>query len=137
MRLGLLVAILVSLPSNAMASENISVAEQGVSTMSTSRVSIKSSGWMNYLKKIVRIESVKTEAGDVLFERGMISPYKKEMIFSEPGKYRIKLLCERPIKLSKQHPEVDLDINAECDYVIDCEEVGGKMKPVVSTICKG
>ena len=136
MKLGLLVAILISLPSSAMASEYISVAEEGVSTMSTSRVSVKPSGWMNYLKKIVRIESVKTEAGEVVFERGMISPYKKEMNLSAPGKYRIKLLCERPIKLSKKHPEIDLEISAECDYVIDCEEVGGKIEPVVSAVCK-
>ena len=66
MRLGLLVAILVSLSSNAMASENIRVVEKGELIVSTSRVSIKPSGWMNYLKKIVRIESVKTEAGDVI-----------------------------------------------------------------------
>ena len=136
MRLGLLVAILVSLSSNAMASENIRVVEKGELIVSTSRVSIKPSGWIDYLKKIVRIESVKTEAVDFMYERAMISPYKKEMILSAPGKYRIKLLCERPIKLSKKHPEIDLEIHAECDYVIDCEDVGGKIKPVVTTTCK-
>ena len=104
--------------------------------MSTSRVSIKPSGWIDYLKKIVRIEGVKTESGEIVFERGLISPYKKEMDLSAPGKYHIKLLCEQPIRLSKKHPEIDLEINAECDYVIDCEDVGGKIKPVVSTICK-
>lgn len=136
MRLSLLVFILVSLSSNAIASENVSVTEAGESAMTTSKVSIKPSGWMNYLKKIVRIEGVKTESGEIVFERGLISPYRKEMDLSAPGKYRIKLLCERPIKLSKKHPEIDVEINAECDYVIDCEDVGGKIKPVVSTTCK-
>jgi len=105
--------------------------------MSTSRVSVKPSGWMNYLKKIVRIESVKTESGEVVFERGIISAYKKEMILSSPGKYRIKLLCERPIKLSKKYPEMDLEVTPQCDYIIDCEDVEGKINPVVITTCKG
>ena len=137
MVLGVSVVILVSLSSNAMAFENINVVEEEEAFMSTSRVSVNPSGWSNYLKKIVRIESVKTEAGEVVFERGIISPYKKEIVLSAPGKYRIKLLCERPIKLSKKHPEFDLDVNPQCDYVIDCEDVGGKIKPVVITTCKG
>ena len=137
MGLGLLVVILVSLSSNVMAVENIRAVDKGEKIMSTSRVSVKPSGWMNYLKKIVRIESVKTEAGDLIFERGIISAYKKEMILSAPGKYRIKLLCERPMKLSKKHPEVDIKVNPQCDYVIDCEDVGGKIKPVVISTCKG
>ncbi len=137
MGLGLLVVILVSLSSNVMAVENIRAVDKGEQIMSTSRVSVKPSGWMNYLKKIVRIESVKTEAGDLIFERGIISAYKKAMILSAPGKYRIKLLCERPMKLSKKHPEVDIEVNPQCDYVIDCEDVGGKIKPVVISTCKG
>ena len=133
---GLLAAILVSLSSNALAFENINVVEKEVLVMSTSRVSVKPSEWMNYLNKIVRIESVKTEAGEIVFERGMISPYKKEIILPAPEKYRIKLLCERPIKLSKKHPEIGLEVNAQCDYVIDCEDVDGKMTPVVTSTCK-
>jgi len=137
MGLGLFVVVLVSLSSSAMAFENINVVEKGGAIMSSSRVSVKSYDWMNYLKKIVRIESVKTERGEIVFERGIIAPYKKEIVLSAPGKYRIKLLCERPIKLSKKHPEFDLDVNPQCDYVIDCEDVGGKIKPVVITTCKG
>lgn len=132
-----LVGLNISLHSNAIEYENIKSVEKGEVTMSTSRVSIKSSGWMNYLKKIVRIEGVKTEKGDVVFERGMISPYKKEIALSSPGKYRIKLLCERPIKLSKRHPELDLEVSPQCDYVIDCEDISGQIKPVVTTTCKG
>ena len=137
MGLSLLVVILASLSSNVMAINNIHDVEEREALMSTSRVSVKPSGWMNYLKKIVRIESVKTEAGDVIFERGIISAYKKEVILSAPGKYRFRLLCERPIKLSKKHPEVDIKVNPQCDYVIDCEDVGGKIKPVVISTCKG
>lgn len=101
------------------------------------KVRVKKTGFKNYFRKIVRIESVRNDDGDYLFKRSLVSPYKREISLSAPGKYEFKVLCESPIRFRFEHPILQLVVEDGSDYVIDFDARKKVFKPYAIEIAPG